>query len=85
MNYLSNWLPFNYPTPTAEEWAAEYARRGLEYRKATLLLLAIGLIVPFNVSCLSLYFGILTINIVCTALLWRKQIYYENVSKLDTF
>lgn len=55
MNYSSNWLPLECPTPTAEECTAEYARRGLEYRKATLFLLAIGLIVPFKASCLSLY------------------------------
>lgn len=84
MNYLSNWLPFNYPTPTAEEWAAEYARRGLEYRKAIFFLLVIGLIVPFTASYLILYFTVLITYIVCAALLWRKQTYYENLSKLDT-
>ena len=83
MNYQTNWLPFDFQIPTAGEWAAEYAKRGLEYRKAIFFLLVIGLIVPFTASYLILYFTVLITYIVCAALLWRKQICFENLSKLD--
>ena len=83
MKYPYDWLPTDHITPTAEELATEFAKRGLEYRRATFLLLLIGIIMPFQAIYIIPYFIFLILYITAALLLYRKQTYYENLARLQ--